>query len=137
MAVTSAQPTSEKRTVRQDGGSAARAGPPAGAPVPGAARPHDSGIRRTFEGSSLETIRHMVASGIGVTVLPRTSVPSPVPADSLLRFVPFDDPVPGRRVVLAWRKSFPRRAAIDVVRAAVRHCTLDGITKLDVASFTG
>ena len=30
------------------------------------------GIQRTFEGSSLETIRHMVASGIGITVLPIT-----------------------------------------------------------------
>ncbi len=104
-------------------------------PLPVSSWAHDSGIRRTFEGSSLETIRHMVASGIGVTVLPRTSVPSPLPADSLLRYVPFEDPVPGRRVVLAWRKSFPRRAAIDVVRAAVRACNLDGMTKLDLGPF--
>lgn len=102
-------------------------------PLPVAAWTHDSGIRRTFEGSSLETIRHMVASGIGITVLPRTSIPSPLPADSLLRYVPFDDPVPGRRVVLAWRKSFPRKAAIEVVRAAVRDCDLDGTTALDLA----
>jgi LysR family hydrogen peroxide-inducible transcriptional activator len=32
------------------------------------------GIQKTFEGSSLETIRHMVASGVGITVLPRMSV---------------------------------------------------------------
>ena len=104
-------------------------------PLPTASWSHDSGIRRTFEGSSLETIRHMVASGIGVTVLPRTSVPSPLPADSLLRYLPFEDPVPGRRVVLAWRKSFPRKAAIEVVRAAVRGCNLEGMTKLDLGSF--
>lgn len=104
-------------------------------PLPMASWSHDSAIRRTFEGSSLETIRHMVASGIGVTVLPRTSVPSPLPADSLLRYLPFDRPVPGRRVVLAWRKTFPRRAAIDVVRAAVRGCNLDGITQLDAGPF--
>ena len=101
-------------------------------PLPMSSWAHDSGIRRTFEGSSLETIRHMVASGIGVTVLPRTSVPSPVPADSLLRYLPFETPIPGRRVVLAWRKSFPRRAAIDVVREAVRACNLDGMTHLDL-----
>lgn len=100
------------------------------ASLPVASTAHDSGIRRTFEGSSLETIRHMVASGIGVTVLPRTSVPSPPPADSLLHYVPFAPPVPGRRVVLAWRKSFPRRAAIDVVRKAVAACSLEGMTKL-------
>jgi LysR family hydrogen peroxide-inducible transcriptional activator len=104
-------------------------------PLPVASWAHDSGIRRTFEGSSLETIRHMVASGIGVTVLPRTSVPSPLPADSLLRYLPFDAPVPGRRVVLAWRKTFPRRAAIDVVRAAVAACNLEGMTKLDLEAF--
>ena len=104
-------------------------------PLPMSSWSHDTGIRRTFEGSSLETIRHMVASGIGVTVLPRTSLPSPVPSDSLLRYLPFDQPVPGRRVVLVWRKSFPRRAAIDVVRAAVDACQLEGVARLDLAPY--
>src|SRR5690606_27978043 len=63
------------------------------------------GIARTFEGSSLETIRHMVASGIGITVLPVASVPDMRGNDSMLRYVPFSDPVPSRRVVIAWRKS--------------------------------
>jgi LysR family hydrogen peroxide-inducible transcriptional activator len=62
-------------------------------------------------------------------------VPSPLPADSLLRYIPFERPVPGRRVVLAWRKSFPRRAAIDVIRAAVRECSLAGTTRLDLGQF--
>ncbi len=101
-------------------------------PLPVASWSHDRGIRRTFEGSSLETIRHMVASGIGVTVLPRTSLPDPVPADSLLHYVPFAAPVPGRRVVMIWRKTFPRKAAIDVVRSAVRGCELSGTTRLDL-----
>jgi LysR family hydrogen peroxide-inducible transcriptional activator len=104
-------------------------------PLPVSSWSHESGIRRTFEGSSLETIRHMVSAGIGVTVLPRTSVPRPVPADSLLNYLPFESPVPGRRVVLVWRKSFPRRAAIDVVRAAVHACTLDGMTLLDLPAY--
>src|SRR4029078_7343229 len=78
-----------------------------------------NGMQRTFEGSSLETIRHMVASGIGLTVLPRASVPDMQPKGGMLRFVPFEEPVPSRRVVLVWRKSFTRRAAIDAVCAAV------------------
>ena len=90
----------------------------------------ESGMQKTFEGSSLETIRHMVASGIGVTVLPRTAVPSPVPRDSLLRYIPFEKPVPDRRVVLAWRKTFPRVAAIEAVRDAVLACDLVGMKKL-------
>ena len=69
----------------------------------------ESGMRRTFEGSSLETIRHMVASGVGVTVLPRTSVPSPIPRDSLLRYVPFEShPRPPRRARVAQDVSAPR-----------------------------
>ena len=95
----------------------------------------ESGMQKTFEGSSLETIRHMVASGIGVTVLPRTSVPSPLPRDSLLRYLPFEAPVPGRRVVLAWRKTFPRRAAIEALRSAILGCDLDGMKKLELGAF--
>jgi LysR family hydrogen peroxide-inducible transcriptional activator len=104
-------------------------------PMPVSAWSHETGIRRTFEGSSLETIRHMVASGIGVTVLPKTSIPQPLPQDSLLRYLPFDDPVPGRRVVLVWRKTFPRKAAIEVVRDAVRGCAIDGMKHVDLPPY--
>ncbi len=100
-------------------------------PMPFATWPGDGILRRTFEGSSLETIRHMVASGIGVTVLPRTSVPARMAEEGLLRIVRFADPVPGRRVVLAWRKTFPRRAAIDALRNAVLACGLDGMKVLE------
>ena len=88
------------------------------------------GIARTFEGSSLETIRHMVASGIGITVLPRASVPNSLNGDGMLRYVPFTDPIPSRRVVIAWRKSFTRGAAIEAVRQAVLACELPGVTFL-------
>jgi LysR family hydrogen peroxide-inducible transcriptional activator len=89
-----------------------------------------NGMQRTFEGSSLETIRHMVASGIGLTVLPRASVPDMHDKNSLLAFVPFMAPVPDRRVVIVWRKSFTRRAAIDAVCAAVAACNLPGVQML-------
>ena len=113
------------------------------------------GIRRSFEGSSLETIKHMVASGMGVTVVPRLSVPRDAwpfaeprqeephplggPASySLdvgantrhLRFVPFSEPVPTRRVVLVWRRSFTRYEAIAALRNAIYACKLEGITRL-------
>ncbi len=71
------------------------------------------GIQKSFEGSSLETIRHMVAAGLGVTVMPELARPAD---DRLLAYVPFEKPVPTRRVVLAWRKSFPRVAAIEALR---------------------
>ena len=98
------------------------------------------GIQKTFEGSSLETIRHMVASGVGITVLPRTSVAQVGPrangtesTDSgLLSYVAFAEPVPDRRVVLAWRKSFTRRSAIDAIGAAIAECDLPGVARLDL-----
>ncbi|SPU50949.1 LysR substrate-binding domain-containing protein [Bordetella trematum] len=89
------------------------------------------GIQRTFEGSSLETIRHMVAAGIGVTVLPVTAVPEHPAAKSLLSYVPFKGEPPVRRVVLAWRRSFPRLAAVEALAQAVYACGLHGVTMLD------
>ena len=89
-----------------------------------------NGMQRTFEGSSLETIRHMVASGIGLTVLPRTSVADMKDKSGLLRFMPFSEPVPSRRVVIVWRKSFTRRAAIEAICEAVAQCDLPGIDML-------
>ena len=93
--------------------------------------PASGGMQKTFEGSSLETIRHMVASGLGLTVLPISSVPESPPRNSLIRYVPFERPVPARRVVLAWRKSYLRDAAIAALAAAVRKCALNGVTMLD------
>jgi LysR family hydrogen peroxide-inducible transcriptional activator len=86
------------------------------------------GIRKSFEGSSLETIKHMVASGMGLTVLPQLSVPKQVQPH--VAYVPFAEPVPTRRVVLAWRRSFPRYEAIAALRNAVYACEIDGVTWL-------
>ena len=86
------------------------------------------GIRKSFEGSSLKTIKHMVASGMGITVVPRLSVP--VEPSPHLRFVPFSAPVPTRRVVLAWRRSFTRYEAIAALRNAVVACELKGVKRL-------
>ena len=88
-----------------------------------------AGIQKTFEGSSLETIRHMVASGVGVTVLPRTACAQPR-EDELLRYIPFVAPPPHRRVSLVWRKSFTRVPAMEAVRRAILAAGLPGVTPL-------
>jgi LysR family hydrogen peroxide-inducible transcriptional activator len=101
------------------------------------------GIRKSFEGSSLETIKHMVAAGMGVTLVPRLSVPrgaleapSPVAAaegadePSYIRYLPFEGHIPTRRVVLAWRRSFTRYEAIAALRNAVYACELRGVKRL-------
>ncbi|HEX7054885.1 MAG TPA: LysR substrate-binding domain-containing protein [Burkholderiales bacterium] len=89
-----------------------------------------SGISRTIEGGSLETIRQMVASGVGVTVLPATSVSGPAGGSELIRLLPFARPVPSRRVALAWRKSFPRPEAIEALRKSILSCSLPSTVKL-------
>lgn len=136
------------------------------------------GIQKTFEGSSLETIRHMVASGIGITVLPWSAMPASVRErgfdgvatvgatattatatatagagagggthavtsggdtatvvaearrDGLLTYIPFHPVAPTRRVVLAWRKSFTRTAAIAVLRRTILDLDQPGVTPL-------
>ncbi|MCM8594668.1 hydrogen peroxide-inducible genes activator [Accumulibacter sp.] len=77
------------------------------------------GTEGALEGSSLETVRHMVASGAGISVVPLSAAESWPKADPLLTFRPFRDPAPARRVVIAWRATFPRPQAIDVLRAAI------------------
>ena len=86
------------------------------------------GIRKSFEGSSLETIKYMVASGMGVTVVPQLSVPAE--PDRHVTYVPFAPPVPTRRVVLAWRRTFTRYEAIAALRNAIYACPLSGVTRL-------
>jgi LysR family hydrogen peroxide-inducible transcriptional activator len=99
------------------------------------------GIRKSFEGSSLETIKHMVAAGMGITLVPRLSVPSQAlqPSkrrrdDDFVKYLPVQDgkgvPPPTRRVVLAWRRSFTRYEAIAALRNAVYACELPGVTRL-------
>lgn len=79
----------------------------------------DGSTPRNLEGSSLETIRHMVASGMGVTILPCTAVGADRYAQRLLAVRRFQEPAPSRRVALAWRASFPRPEAIEMLRQAV------------------
>jgi LysR family hydrogen peroxide-inducible transcriptional activator len=71
--------------------------------------------------NSLETVRNMVASGLGVSVLPRDAL-TPKYHSRLVVSVPFAKPVPSRRIALAYRKSFPRPDAIAAIRDAVAAC---------------
>jgi len=75
------------------------------------------------EGSSLETIRYMVASGLGITVLPESAVLNYKGQESLLTTRPFVPPTPMRTVALAWRVTFPRPKAIDYISKASIFCS--------------
>ncbi|MCB1960469.1 MAG: LysR family transcriptional regulator [Rhodocyclaceae bacterium] len=91
------------------------------------------GLQRTLQGSSLETIRLMVASGIGVTVLPSTAADAMPGQNPLLEVRPFEAPEPCRTVGLAWRVTYPRSGAIDVLRKAILECDLPGVQAVEAA----
>lgn len=74
------------------------------------------------EGGSLETIRHMVASGLGITVLPKSAIGTGHYESGLLESRPFANSVPSRTVAIAWRASFPRPKAIDALTKAIETC---------------
>jgi LysR family hydrogen peroxide-inducible transcriptional activator len=80
-------------------------------------------IHTAAEGSTLETLRHMVASGLGITILPLSAAETSLYAANMLVTRPFSEPVPTRTLALAWRASFPRHKAIDVLREAIRACS--------------
>ncbi|MDQ3159691.1 MAG: LysR substrate-binding domain-containing protein [Pseudomonadota bacterium] len=61
--------------------------------------------RTGFRATSLETLRQMVAAGVGVTLLPSLSVQAPVVQPANIRLVEFTAPVPSRQIALAWRRS--------------------------------
>lgn len=86
-------------------------------------------LQKTLEGSSLETIRLMVASGAGITVLPSTSVGGKH-HDKMLTIRPLIKPVPSRRVALAWRKSYTRPETVAVLRQVILDFDSAGITHL-------
>jgi LysR family transcriptional regulator, hydrogen peroxide-inducible genes activator len=85
----------------------------------------NSAIGEIQQGNSLETIRNMVASGLGITVLP-VSANSEKYRSQLTRDIPFAPPAPARRIALAWRKSFARKQAIEVLAQAITETHLAG-----------
>jgi len=78
----------------------------------------------TVEGTSLETLRHMVASGLGVTILPDSASGASLYSSDSLVARSFQRPTPKRTVALAWRVTFPRIKAIDCLLQATNMCSL-------------
>jgi LysR family transcriptional regulator, hydrogen peroxide-inducible genes activator len=102
----------------------------------GVPRAVNDSMQQALEGSSLETIRHMVASGAGITVLPAAAAEGRTVENRLTAVRPFAPPVPSRRIALAWRRTFPRPRAVEAVRQAIIACKLPGVTLLPQAEPT-
>jgi len=86
-------------------------------------------LQKTLEGASLETIRMMVTSGVGITVLPCTAAGADRYSERLLAIRRFKDAHPGRTVALAWRSTFPRPRVIEVLQEAIANSTLSCVQK--------
>ena len=90
-----------------------------------------SEMQKTVGGSSLQTIFHMVAQGLGITVLPASAVPYLTGLSTAIKILPFKNPSPSRRAVLVWRKTFTRAAAITALRNTMKDIHLNGCRPVD------
>jgi LysR family transcriptional regulator, hydrogen peroxide-inducible genes activator len=78
------------------------------------------------QGNSLETIRSMVASGLGISVLPLSACTDRFQS-RLIRAIPFSKPAPKRRIALAWRRSFAREKVMQTLAKAIWNMKLPGV----------
>ena len=83
-----------------------------------AAKQRIQGLTNTLQGSSINTIRHMVASGLAISVLPATALTEN--DHMLFSIIPFEGTAPSRRVVLA----------LSAMKTAIMQSRLSGVTFL-------
>jgi len=86
--------------------------------------------RERLQTASLETLRHLVASGAGYSLLPLLAVREDPQLARLLVYRPFDDGRPGREIALTWRKGSPRDADLDTLCELVRAHLPEGVEPL-------
>ena len=75
--------------------------------------------RTGFRATSLETLRQMVAAGVGITLLPELAVTPPVPPSPEVRLLRFREPVPRRDLAMLWRRTSPYAQLLAVVAGVV------------------
>jgi LysR family hydrogen peroxide-inducible transcriptional activator len=80
--------------------------------------------KQDFRGTSLETLRQMVAADAGITLLPELATRGAYAQSRGVVIRPFAKPVPARRIGAIWRKSSPRGAALAAVAEVIaEHAT--------------
>lgn len=89
-----------------------------------------------FRATSIETLRHMVAAGMGVTLLPRLAIADDEEARSHVAVRAFAGRAPGRRMGLVWRKTHPRGADHERLAAFLRAHLPAGVSVLGKAPRT-
>lgn len=74
-----------------------------------------------FRATSLETLRQMVAAGVGVTLLPELAARPPAPTSAGVTLLCFEDPAPSRRIAMFWRRTNPYRTFLPRLAAVFAH----------------
>lgn len=72
-----------------------------------------------FQATSLETLRHMVAEGMGMTLLPELSIPKRTRKQDNIHYLPFKKPAPSRRIGMLYRKASYREQAFQKVSEVI------------------
>jgi LysR family transcriptional regulator, hydrogen peroxide-inducible genes activator len=80
--------------------------------------------RTGFRATSLETLRQMVAAGVGITLLPELSVQAPVPPSDDVVLLRFAEPVPRRQIAMFWRRTSVYRDLLPKVADVVREAAM-------------
>ncbi|MGH8272948.1 MAG: LysR substrate-binding domain-containing protein [Gammaproteobacteria bacterium] len=84
-----------------------------------------AGERKGFRATSLETLRHMVATEVGITLLPVLATRPPAAGLEGLKLIPFRGAPPSRRIAIAWRASSPLNGFLRELAGALRDLPLD------------
>ncbi len=87
-----------------------------------------AGEKEGFRATSLETLRQMVAAGVGITLLPILAVKPPVAASEFIRLLPFKKPAPIRSLALVWRKSSAMSGFLKKMAEVLRDLPKDLLT---------
>lgn len=72
-----------------------------------------------FHASSLETLRHMVGEGMGITFMPELAVPAKQTKKDPIRYLSFKDPKPSRRIGMLYRKSSYRHSTFTTLQEII------------------
>jgi LysR family hydrogen peroxide-inducible transcriptional activator len=76
-----------------------------------------------FRATSLETLRQMIASGIGTTLIPQLATQDKTSVQNSITYIPFEQPQPGREIVLAYRDTYHRIPVVKKIAAIIRDVT--------------
>ncbi len=96
-----------------------------------ACRPNRRGHIKEMHVTSIETLRHLVASGAGYTLMPLLAVNDDERLKDLIRYRRLEGSHTGRTIVLACRERFPRRHEVELLADFIReHIPRGSVKKL-------